>query len=76
MISRSRVRWVSLNKRDPAHPQRRMQQAAVAVDADVAGGGARQPGQFLDAVLAGCRDAVGLDRRVEQLRHRGLDDVA
>ena len=61
---------------DPAHAQRRMQQAPVTVDADVAGGGARQSCQLLDAVLAGRRDAVWLDGRVEQLRHRRLDHIA
>ena len=65
-----------VEQRDAADPQRRMQQAAVAVDADVARGGARQPRELLDPVLAGRRDAVGLHGRVEQLRHRVLDDVA
>ena len=65
-----------VEQRDPADPQRRMKQPPVAVHPDVAGGGARQPRQLVDAVLAGCRDAVRLLRRVEQLRHRVLDDVA
>ena len=77
MISRSRVRCVSLNSAMPADAQRRVQQSAVAVHADVAGRRARQPGEVVDAVLAGRRRAVRMThRRVEQLRHRGLDDVA
>jgi hypothetical protein len=49
-----------------------MQQASIAVHADVAS----HAGQFLDSVLPGRLDAVRLDGGVEQLRHRRLDDVA
>ena len=59
-----------------ADAQRRVQQPSVAVHPDVARRGARQPGQVVDAVLARRRDPVWMNRGVEQLRHRGLDDVA
>jgi hypothetical protein len=64
-----------VEQRDAADPQRRVQEAAVAVHADVARGRARQPRKLVDPVLPGRRHAVGLDRGVEQLRHRVLDDV-
>ena len=65
-----------VEQRDPADPQRRMQQAPVAVHPDVARRGACQPGQLIDAVLPGFGDVVRLHGCVEQLRHRVLDDVA
>ena len=65
-----------VEQRDASHPQRGRQQPAVAVDPDVAGGGAGQPGEVFDAVFPGAQCAMGIaDRRVEQLRDRVFDDL-
>ena len=57
-----------VEQRDAAHPQRRMQQAAIAVHANVAGRRSRQSREIVDPVLPGGRDALGVaDRRVEEL---------
>ena len=65
-----------VEQRDPADPQRWVQQSPVAIHPDVSGGRVGQPCELLDPVFAGGRRAVRLDGGVEQLGHRRLDDVA
>ncbi len=66
-----------VEERDPPDPQRWRQQTAIAVNTDVAGGGAGQPGQVVDPVFPGdCSTVWVADRRVEKLRHSVFDDLA